>query len=644
MKTNKFAALAAIKAFYEMGNDFMEIFASFVLQVLSITPMSIETIQEKIKDKFDIHIPLDVLKTINKRLKKHTYISYDNFQSVRLESKGHIKKEENKMDLDNKQRENNALFRSLQKFVNKNINKEVNKDRIKEKLGLFIQTNSYAASFLLSGEQSELRSDNELTNCIAEYFVKTEKDDPRNFERLKSLVYGEIISSVLIKRIFQKEAKFEKIDIYLDTNIVFNLMDLGNELLNKSAKELVNTIKDIGFNLKIFTFTKDEIIYKLRSYLSEYDFYTEEIEINSIYFRLKQNNFSKQDVVLLIEKIESELKKIDISIDYSFDLEELIKGKQNILLDLANFKGREIYSYPVKHDVAAIEAIQRMRNGRKISLIEKSKSIFLTADMRLCIFNFNKYKHINQTVPEVIFRSDLASIFWLKYPELNSNLLIHNLIAGNAKRSLINENLWNIFIDELKKQRVRGDIDADDINILISSNETKNILHRIQSDEQGRDSIKLFINEEIKKRKRNENKRNKENIKLKQENNSLKKLIKQHQNNKIKETEKTNKKIEVICRKKSCLLINIILLAIGIISLSSIGYLIFRNGIMKYYEWVGVVMALLLIPSLIFSLIKRKRVRILDFIIKFIIRIENKKIEKCIEKKKRILGDKDKVC
>lgn len=636
MNIDNFVKLAAIKAFYESGNDFVEIFANFVLQVLSKNPISIQLIQGKVKNEFGIEIPFDVLKTIIKRLRRREYLVYNGFNSIWLNDRGQSRKENNENEIENKQRENVALIENLQQFVNNKSSNYINIEAIKKELYSFIQNNSFVATFLLAGEHTGLERNREIENYIAEYLIKTEKSDPLNFERLKSIVYGKIISSILSRKNFEKETKFKKFDIYLDTNMVFSLMGLHEESFNRTAKELVEIIKKFNFELKIFSFTKEEIEYKLKSYLWEFDFYTKEIEVDSIYFKLKQKNFSKQDIILFIEKIEKELEKLGIlNVDYSFDPSDLLKGKEDNILNFKEYRTKKDKSpYSLEHDVSAIEAIKKLRNNKKFNLIEKSKAIFLTADIGLYKYNLFEYGHQDQTIPEVIFRSDLASILWLKYPEICSNLPIHNLIATSIKKSLINKNLWNKFISELKKQKSCGSIDDDDINILISSNETKNVLSEIQSGKKNEDDIDLFIDEEIKKQKEKNRDMIKKNVDLRKENYCLKKNLQKLEHDKMEEIGKKSKMIESQCRKNIKFYTNVIIFFFCILTFIIIVYSIKKFGLENSYFYASIFFTVTPFLFFYYSLFKRKDIRHMKFLINFIKDIENKYIAKCIRKEK----------
>ncbi|MFA6160474.1 MAG: hypothetical protein WC678_05355 [Parcubacteria group bacterium] len=477
---------AAIKSFYETDQDMVSVFGNVVLQVIEPSKKNLLIdIQNVISDLFKIEIPSNVLRTILKRLKKNGYINYENIDvaTINLTKIGEEKRVEIADGLKDMSREKRALLENMKTSIqNSQYEGDVSEAILENELDNFIEKNFYNASLVLHGDQkTKCYSDSELHSCIADFFVKSEKSDPTSFKRLKSILYGKIISFAFLKNNFETNAKFKGFKIYLDTNVVFSLMGYHEDFYNKSASEVAKIIKELGLKLAIFSFTKDEIVNKLRGYLKDYGKYSSAIVVDSIYHVLKKRNISKSDVIVIIENIEKRLSEIEIETDYSFREADLLREKEDDIEKLKKIKQKNPYS--ISHDLAAALAIKKLRNGSDAHIIENAKVVFLTADALLSRYSFNEYGHkINQTIPEVIFIDEFASILWLKNLEGADSAYIHNFLASYTRKKLISSQLWEKFILEMEKQKEKGVITDSDIEILMSHGETENILKNKGSD------------------------------------------------------------------------------------------------------------------------------------------------------------------
>ncbi|HUV42606.1 MAG TPA: hypothetical protein VMY36_01735 [Patescibacteria group bacterium] len=634
---NQLVTLAAIKSFYESGCDFIDVFSNLVLQEIPTKPIIIINIQQKVIDEWNINIPLDVIRTIVKRLKRKSLIDYKNREeSIWTTSDGETEKIKIKSTIDSTKRESLALIKKLKIFIEKKSRKKINSSNVSRALDAFIHKNYYSVASILAKEQQPTYPQLQIEKMIMDFFIKTEESDPENFERLKAIVYGKIISSVLVsqRKNFVKEAKFEPLDIYLDTNILFSVMGLHEESFNKPARELIKILKKLGFNLFIFGFTRDEVVAKLKDFIREYDNYSEQIPVDSIYYQLKRLGFSKQDIILKIQKIEEELKALGIEIDYQWDIDKLLDEREEKLQKLEEKKLKSGYS--IKHDIAAIEAIRQIR-GKRVYLIEKSKAIFLTADSRLSIFSFKNYDHkLNSSLPEVIFRTELTSILWLKNPGINPSMPIHDLIAGYAKNFLLKVSLWEKFIAEIKRQKKQGKINDEDISILISSNETEKILFDIQSGAQKENYIPLLIDEQIRKRKKEKKLKEKEIEHLKkkeqgirQELNSLRKQIEKYENIK--------KSIRSHCEKKWNFILNFLICLIAIVISRLLILFILKVGLGLFESLTSLTVFLVILWSTI-SLISEKDFKFLSFMVSFKKKLKQKLIKNSIDKNYKKFG------
>jgi hypothetical protein len=626
---DKLTAFAAIKVFYDSGDDLIQIFGNLILlTVKENEKYSSDEVKKTLSSKIGIDIPNDVLHTIFKRLKKGEWIDYKNISATNLKSifltdVGKVAQAKIKSSYEDANREKNALLNSIQLFA-KGKGQTYDSKTIGEKFEEFISKNSddAVASLGHNNASSAVLADKSIS-IILDYFIETEKSDPENFKRLKAILYGKIVSSVFLKRRFGNDSKIEKLDVYLDTNIVFSMLGFHEDFFNISVREVVDLIKKAGGRLKIFSFTKDEINAKLRGYLREFGYYSSFVAVSSIYYVLKRKQYSKLQIMSLIENIEEKLLELDISIDYSFDIDDLVEDNSDQFSALSQFKSYSPTN-SVRHDLAAMCAIKKIR-GNTVFNWEKSKSIFLTGDWALTRYDFEKNHKNNYTFPEVVFRSDMASMLWIKGQTGSDNAFVHNFLASYMRDKVVSKKLWDKFIEEIKTRLSEGKISEADIEDIISYSETEKIL--LANGERG---IRTLLDDhKIDERRKNVDKQISENKKNEE---ALERQAEQLEKIMIGITNDCQSSWNKRIRNGVWLIV----LALGIL----FTYVSFRFGF-KTIEGMVALLALLPIIAVAISLTAKKEFRLVDSLIKYRNNFESKMVTKCIVEKKRAYGIDD---
>lgn len=619
--TDKIVTFAALKSFYDTGQDLLSVFGNLVLLVVSSDePSSILKIKDALIKTVDFNIPIDVLHTIIKRLKRENLVNYTNikdqdFSSIKLTSKGKDQEQKVRKSYENAQREKNAILKSL-----KDKKLPYSDEILFKELNIFIENSiEHAVSIL---EKDNKKNDFAYTQArqdIAIFFADSEQSDPESFQRLKTFLYGKIIADAFLHKRFDTNAKIEKLAIYLDTNIVFSLMEFHEDSYNNPVKEIISLVKESGATVKVFSFTADEIKNKLRGYLSEYGFYSSAIRVGSIYSTLKRKGVSKLEVMSLIESLEEKLNKLNIIIDYTYDLENLIKDKEESLSKLSLYKPTNPIN-SIRHDIAALLAVRKMRRNKVSYLWEKSESIFLSADHQLTSYDFIEFGHKESgTFPEIVFRSDMASLLWLKGQSGSDNVFLHNLFASHMREKIINTNLWNKFTDELKKRRESGALTQGDIEKIISLAETEVILR-----EKGEVGIKEILNDDNIKHIKDISEQKDINI---AENEKI--IIEQSE-----QLMKLSKEITVSCKIFWNKTINILVCLFVFTVFCLFAYSTYKLGL----SFVSNIIQCLFMFVFLFaaySVTTKKEFKFLGFLIDYRNKVENKFIFKSIEKRKK---------
>ncbi|MFW6283096.1 MAG: hypothetical protein ACOC1P_03545, partial [Minisyncoccales bacterium] len=296
-------------------------------------------------------------------------------------------------------------------------------------------------------------------------------------------------------------------------------------------------------------------------------------------------------------------------------------------------------------------------NGKKY-FFEEAKSLFLTADKRLVLYNINEYGHSekSRTIPEAILCDALVRILWLKKPDLKSNIPIHNIIAGQKRNLIIDHSVWSKFIKNIKEQKQNGQITEDDINSLIAKKEIEQELLKLQrkSSEVSDEKIKLFIQSNIEKRKKEDAAKTKQVKRLEEENLLLKNKLSKQNKEKIEIIEIRRKEIEKECRKKCKTkwrwIIGLVVLLLLILFILIVLCVVFKNrnndgdNVLSILKDIS--FTILFFAGVVYffiSLVNFIRFRGLEWFkpnktFEYLKKFEDKRLEECIRKKKEKLS------
>ena len=319
-------------------------------------------------------------------------------------------------------------------------------------------------------------------NNIGEYdkhFIKyieiAENQKTDYYKSLKDIIFGSIISVVIstndprnLNEI--KGKKFKNFTIFLDTNLIFYLLNLYYKEFTIPAKELYELINNNDIEVKVFSFTVDEICRVINGFhMEEYLYPTNMRFDDTLYSSLKSQGWTKNKAKDFITNIENILENKGLTIEWldDIDIENYVPNNEEISSILKEAKpGKSNYS--INHDIAAIETIKRIR-GHNTRKLEDSKVIFLSADKKLCNLNYIKMEHSNNgTVCEVISDVLMTNILWLKNP--NIKISLNTLIGAHSKELFVKRRIWEKFYHNLKKLKQENRISEKNINMLFYNN------------------------------------------------------------------------------------------------------------------------------------------------------------------------------
>lgn len=480
MMNNITVSLLALKTFYENSKDSIDLYGDVVFSTIQNddSKYSINNFQRRIKKYFEVEIPVDMIITIVKRLRKKNLVKYKKLtpdaMTIVLTEHGKIKKSEIVNNIKDIKRKESYLLKKLKNYL-----PDMTDETLRHELKLFIQNNPFIAATMMSGGVNNVVLKQSKHNQIKRFFEDTENNDPDGFEYLKSLLFGQIVASNLLNK--QDKFSIKKVVFYIDTNVFLSLMGLHNEYENKSAQDAVNFIQKNGGEIKIFEHTKTELVHVLQNYLSQQFNYTKIIPVNSIYYTMKKKGYDSYKIKEIITNINQKISEFRINIEYGKNrlknYEETL-FKDDYYLELIRCKREKNKSEKtIVHDSYSIEVIRQKREfTANCYHFNSCKAVFLTSDMILIKFLKDKHQKNYLSIPEALTPEQITGMLWLHSVEFPAGTVFNNFLSGSVTNQTVELDIWEKFIQKLNSEKNKGNLTQNDIDDLLAQETTKEIL------------------------------------------------------------------------------------------------------------------------------------------------------------------------
>jgi|GEM_PF-1535127 len=468
---------AAIKTFYENGNDILSAVCSLVLVTITDDD-TITQIQTNFKEKYKVAIPTPVLQTVLKRLKRNDLLSYDgHFTFVTRTTNGCFEADKLQSSINDLNREFKALINSLNKFFD--AKKYTRLSSADKALLKFIDDNLGFASHVLASSDSV--PDNKSMSRIAEYILHVEKSEPEIYILLQNVFFGRLYLSMIRTRTeYSSNVNMEPTDLYLDTSILMSLLGLHGKLDKESSSELIGVLSAASnVNICVFDETLDESRRLLESSINGIIDYTKNISVSSIPYELKKQGYDRHRVSLLIESLPQKVEELGLQIR-ELPASERTQEYNNIESNLSTWC--ELINAPkgqktLDHDTKILHAISVLRYGVRSKLFEKSKAVFISPDRAIHHLT-DEIANSKSQFPLSLQPLEVASMLWMRdigNANIATNVLRQSMMAY-VREKAISQKLWETFVSALKDAQGKDILTREDIALILSSDDVSILL------------------------------------------------------------------------------------------------------------------------------------------------------------------------
>lgn len=489
MNNSSIASLAILKVNWDKGHDYVDNFVPFALEAIGhsdTTPITVGNVQQYIKAHFGLQIPQGAINTLLKRVSVKGFIKKEARVFVRTDKE--IETDISSI-LADALRQQRALFTNLAAFANRDGKNNWSEDDAGNALLGYLETEFIPIlAAQLNGTPIPTPESNPSSAqlVIGKFIVEVSEKDPQTFSFLDTIAKGHMLATALfLPDIALASQKFKDLTVFLDTKILLRALGFEGKGLQDYSKEFLTLLYESNISLCCFDTTVDEV---RRILTKAQHLLRNPREVNRsflVYEHFVASNVSPSDVELIINDVPRGLQRLRIFEKERPKHTEELGIDENRLRELLRAEMPEQADEALFHDIDCLTAIHRLRKGKVSMHIETCKYLFVTPNNVIAkagtIFFNEHYKQ--EGVPLCINDHTMATLAWVKHPNLDNGLQRDRLIATAYAAMQPPPKLWKQYLDEVERLRVKGDLSEDNYHLLRFSTVAKAALMESTSGE-----------------------------------------------------------------------------------------------------------------------------------------------------------------
>ncbi len=475
---------ALMKTLYDKNRQYIDCFCPFVLQVMSPEKQwKLSSIQDGLKNYFDVGFPIHAIEAILKRLVKRKYVEKVKGKKkyyITEAGKDFVETLESRRDAD--RRIESFISSLVHYFATQEVN--ITADDAMSMLKDFVDNNRFAVMEFIGTDiktpSPQFKIADSNVRILIDFMMEVDDSRPDDYNTMRDLILGSLISTTVFSRTLDEfdsknTKKLKGFTVYLDTNIIFSILKLHEKEQSLAANELIKLLRDFQFDIRVLNSTIDELCRVIKRYRSEIYKYPEGIRVDTIYSTLRRKGWYLSDAKDFILNIEDTLNShgITIETELNIDLKNYTPKGSATTEVLSRYKPYQDLNGQM-HDLSAIEAVETLR-GRPERKFEDARFAFVSSDGRLSRFNWVEMGHKkDNTICEVFLDRILNNILWLHNPNLD--LPLSAIIATHSRELFISRAVWSRFHDVIQGMVNRDEVSEKDVALLFYHNRIEEVL------------------------------------------------------------------------------------------------------------------------------------------------------------------------
>ncbi|UOR00225.1 hypothetical protein MUN81_22555 (plasmid) [Hymenobacter sp. 5317J-9] len=487
-------SLAILKVQVGQGQDFLQNFIPFVAECVRADPSGVVTvpaIQAGFKKLFGFNVPAGVVLNLLRRATKQGYLTLDNrvYRPVRAA----LDTLTIEHDREQAGQELDSLALEFQQFALEAYEHHLTLSEAEDALFGFI-TEHGVFSLLDGAARNELSAKQNASGhfLVGAFLTKLIDADSEQLKYFERAVQGSMLASVLhFEDKVNVSATWQNASVYFDTPILLRVIGLYGEEAKAPYLELIDLLKKQNVGLHCFQPTLSEID-RVLGYIQENlrQGRRELTVFEDLGEGLLSLNWTAGDVQTERGRVERKLLALGIT------PHELPRSQAHLTPNMTRVD--DIFQQTVGyrndnarvHDIEAVLAIHRLRNGLRPTQIERSAAIFVTNNFKVVSATREAFKECfgyrGEDVNACTSAEILTTIAWLKSSAklgVKGSLPRKQLLADAYAAMKPSSEVWSAYLAELQKLRQDDLVTDEDVLYLRCAPEAVSALARVTLNE-----------------------------------------------------------------------------------------------------------------------------------------------------------------
>jgi len=223
---------------------------------------------------------------------------------------------------------------------------------------------------------------------VSKFVAYSNKYDQESFESILSFVRGSMLTETFYYSqsatdITNKPLK--KVVVYFDTQFLVRVLGFSQRELCIPCEELMEMLRDMDVKTRCFSNTLDELHGIFFAALNQLDQYgrLNPNKPSDVFDYINQNSITPSDLLIIMNCMEEKLNGIGIFVEEKPEIIEAFSLDENALSEKLSSVFEHQSEKARSHDIACLQAIFQLREGRKQDYLDRCKAIFITTNAQL---------------------------------------------------------------------------------------------------------------------------------------------------------------------------------------------------------------------------------------------------------------------
>lgn len=363
----------------------------------------------------------------------------------------------------------------IRNYANTDFSLELTDEDVEN--GLLDFFNKYDGSLFFEeavSNNSKFRTNDSLTKklkfIISEYILKIAKDNQDIYQALIKFAKGHMIASLISTKGFQDyQGNLNNLKVYLDTPIIFHLLELADKGVCSMSIEMVERLKELKAQLKISQAHYNEVDNALKYAIDLLSSENPDWEKSNRLATYAHENGITADVLNAIRiRLDSVLLKHGISKENRVTPPQNYNDVSPINLKnyiISRYTDNHKYWLPqykivsIENDRDAIIDIFRLRGNERHTAIANARAILVTVNKIIVDAAINVGEnHPVEPIPPCIVNELMSAVLWSNYPKKNDNINEELLVYACSRNIAIKNEIVVKFYKDLKEKKIANAI------------------------------------------------------------------------------------------------------------------------------------------------------------------------------------------